>query len=757
MVELGKDVGKYKVEREGLERNLLINAIGAIYYPSVEDHEFWMEKTLEILLEVGHVTNIVFEAERNYIYDMKQTAILNQIADIYLHLLKTKNILSTKFLGKECTEHYPERVHLVRTIVLNLLKKDPIGAYVQLVRNIREQGAERDDEHAECIQQNIRILTSIKESLEQSELIKKARPFLAGHKVGDRGIYRRFFNPQIRPNFMFTRLMAEPPMKGEEVDSYEVGDEGTRISIYRLPDKVRLLYHMTPSEFRLNEDEYLLLDETRDILVKYKPKETEFIDPKRMREVFFNISRDLLTEVAKDKEIKLTYKRIQELAKILVRLTVGFGLAEVLLQDERLEDVFLNAPVGTTPLFIKHSEYGECETNIVPNIREVEAWASRFRMLSNRPLDEANPVLDTSIDVSGARSRVAIIQSPLSPQGFSIAFRRHRARPWTFPMYMKNKMISPLAAGLLSFLVFGNRTMLVAGTRGTGKTSLLASTVIEIPRNIRVITVEDTLELPGVYMRGIGYNIVQLKVRSAILGEKAEMSAEEGLRSSLRLGDSSLIIGEVRSREALALYEAMRVGALANLVAGTIHGDSPYGVFDRVVNDLGVPRTSFKATDIIVIVSKIKSPGELTPKRRVTSITEVRKHWEKDPLLEKAFIPLMEYDAKTDELKPTKDLLEGESEIIKSIAGSVREWVGEWDLVWENIQLRADSKQMLVDYATKIKNDEILESDFVVQFNDMFDRIYAELREEYGKVDSKQVLHDLEDWLKTKIREERYG
>ena len=60
-----------------------------------------------------------------------------------------------------------------------------------------------------------------------------------------------------------------------------------------------------------------------------------------------------------------------------------------------------------------------------------------------------------------------------------------------------------------------------------------------------------------------------------------------------------MIVGEVRSKEAVALFEAMRVGAAANLVSGTIHADSPYGVYDRVVNDIGVPKTSFKAIDVV--------------------------------------------------------------------------------------------------------------------------------------------------------------
>ena len=126
-------------------------------------------------------------------------------------------------------------------------------------------------------------------------------------------------------------------------------------------------------------------------------------------------------------------------------------------------------------------------------------------------------------------------------------------------------------------------------------------------------------------------------------GTETEMPADEALRTALRLGDSALIVGEVRSLEAKALYEAMRIGALSNVVAGTIHGESAYGVFDRVVNDLGVPKTSFKATDIIPICKSLRSADGLHRFRRMTEITEVRKKWEKNPDREGGFVNLMEY------------------------------------------------------------------------------------------------------------------
>jgi type IV secretory pathway ATPase VirB11/archaellum biosynthesis ATPase len=282
-------------------------------------------------------------------------------------------------------------------------------------------------------------------------------------------------------------------------------------------------------------------------------------------------------------------------------------------------------------------------------------------MLSGRPLDEATPILDTELAIGKMRARVAVIQQPLSPSGLAYALRRHREEPWTFPLFVKYRMINSLTAGLLSFLVDGSRTMLVAGTRSAGKTSLLGSLMLEIMPKFRIICVEDTLELPVDTLRKIGYDILRMKVRSALLQTTTEVAADEGIRTSLRFGDSCLIIGEVRSQETRALYEAMRVGALANVVAGTIHGASPYGVFDRVVNDLGVPVTSFKATDCILVANPVKSASGLQSWKRVVQLAEVRKHWTKDPLDEQGFVDLLKYNVDRDELEASAELITGDS------------------------------------------------------------------------------------------------
>jgi len=323
------------------------------------------------------------------------------------------------------------------------------------------------------------------------------------------------------------------------------------------------------------------------------------------------------------------------------------------------------------------------------------------------------------------------------------------------PLFIKNKMINPLGAGILSFLIDGSRTMLVAGTRSSGKSSLLGAMMVEIMRKNRILTIEDTLELPVASLRKLGYNIQSMKVASALTKGTTDVSASEGIRTTLRLGDSALIVGEVRSTEAKALYEAMRAGALANVVAGTIHGDSPYGVFDRVVNDLEVPRTSFKATDIVVVANPLRSPDGLQRWRRVTEITEVRKFWENDPLLEGGFVDLMKYESKTDQLEPSADLINGESDIIKSIAGNVKEWATSWDAVWDNIQLRAKIKETLVNAAEKAKMPDMLEAGFVIDSNDKFHKLSSKVREEVGSLDSKRIFFEWNEWLKRSVKKRK--
>jgi len=746
----------YDVEIEGEERILKINCGECTRIPSIEDNPICMSATIEKLAEAGAITKIVFSQKRDYEYDYSQVQLLVEIAKIYRLLMKQKELFSYQKLNFEkCTKCVDARYNEIQEILFHLLKEDPIGAYVELKRLVRKekilQEKTIDQRCIKCQNKYIALLEHLIKLLDDTKLITVAKPYIAGYRIGDRTVYSRIFSPIIKPDFMYTKLMAAYPKNGQEIANYTIGEE-TEVTVFRLPDSTQVLYHIMPPEFKLSEEKYEILDTARKIMAEHKPKKSEFVDPQRMREVFFNVGKDLIEELSSYKGVKFDEDEINQLTKILVRYTVGFGLIEVLLQDEDLQDISINSPMGQTPMFIVHGKFDDCYTNIIPTRTEAESWASKLRLSSGRPLDEANPILDTELELPGASTRVAAITSPLDPTGLAFSFRRHRDKPWTLPIFIKMKMITPLAAGLISFLVDGTRTFLIAGTRSSGKTSLLGSIMVEIMRRYRIITIEDTIELPSSALRKMDFNIQSLKVASSLGHGTSEVNASMGIRSTLRLGDSALIVGEVRSDEAKSLYEAMRVGAAANVVAGTIHGDSPYGVFDRVVNDIGVPKTSFKATDVIIVANPIKTADGLHKNRRVTQITEVRKEWENDPLTEKGFIDLMKYNPVTDQLEPTDELVNGESDILKSIANNIPEFAGNWEAMWDNILLRSKIKEAIVKYSEKEKNPELLEAPFVIKCNDQFHLISERVKEKKGRLDSKDIFFEFEEWMKKEIR-----
>ncbi|NJL43763.1 MAG: type II/IV secretion system ATPase subunit [Nitrosarchaeum sp.] len=394
------------------------------------------------------------------------------------------------------------------------------------------------------------------------------------------------------------------------------------------------------------------------------------------------------------------------------RWYLEYGILEHLLFDPKVLEINVNPPAYKTPIRIVHADYDECVSNIYPSDDLLNYLTTRLKISTGRPINKAKPQLDGEIVIKTHKARVAAIVQPFSVFGTGFSIRSHRENPWTLPLFMDKGAINEWFCGVLSLAISHGRSFLTAGPRGSGKTSLLGALVLEILPKYRIITIEDTQELPIESYKALGYDLLPLKVRSALLEHGLEMPFDTGLRTTLRLGDSVLIIGEIRSKEAKVLYEAMRVGAMSNVVAGTIHGDSPYGVFDRVVNDLGVPRGSFKVTDLIITMNQIKSPSGLKRVRRVLSVTEVLKHWDDEP----EFLDILVYDPKKDTLVPTDEFLEGKSVFIQEILKRSKGY-RDYANVIEDVQLRGWAKTMHHKLAPEPK---FLEAPYISKANILF-------------------------------------
>ncbi len=744
MFKKGAKLYSYEIRRESGEDVAYINYLGAPIVPSIAKYPEVMGRVIDLLIASPRVSRVVLVQQRNYNYGFEEVKLLKEIAQLYNVFLKEKKILSPKRLSSN-----PQRVserHSFLTYFINLLRQDPVSAYSRVKSALEQEKSINEDFLY------VSLLEEIVEFLEKTKLIFEINQSVEFVSSSGREVYEDIFTPDIIPNFAFARLVAELPEDASIVSQYTIGekDDESTVTVLKEPKELKMFYHIMPPEYFLNEDFQNILNLARNVLIEHQPKAEEFTDPSRTRQVFFNVARDLVRDLAESKNVSIDYGEINKLAKILVRHTIGFGLLEVLLMDDKLQDIVLNAPIALNPIFVRHSDFDECSTNILLSHEDANSWAAKLRMVSGRPLDEANPVLDADLVLENVRARISVVQRPLSPNGLSFAFRRHREFPWTLPLFVKNKMINSFAAGLLSFFIDGARTMLIAGTRSSGKTSLLGSLMLEIKPKHRIVLIEDTLELPSDYFRKLGYDILSMKVRSSLSETENEISASDGIRTSLRLGDSALIIGEIRSDEAKALYEAMRVGALANVVAGTVHGSSPYSVFDRIVNDLEVPVTSFKATDLVVVANPVKTPDGLHSIRRVVQVSEVRKHWTKDPLDENGFVDLLKYNVETDELEATDDLINGNSELVKEIASQVKGWAGNWDAVYENILLRGEIKQEIVNIADKLEKPELLEARFCDIANSIFHEVSDEVSKSEGLPKKELVFGE---WKKRVQRE----
>jgi archaeal flagellar protein FlaI len=426
--------------------------------------------------------------------------------------------------------------------------------------------------------------------------------------------------------------------------------------------------------------------------------------------------------------------------KFIKRWYLEYGILEHLLFDDKVLEININPPGYKTAIRIVHAQYDECVSNIYPTDDFLNYLATRLKISTGRPLNKAQPQLDGEIMIAREKGRVAAVIDPFSIFGTGYSIRKHREKPWTLPLFMSVKAVNPWFCGLMSLCIAHGRTFLCAGPRGSGKTALLGSLLLEILPKYRILTIEDTQELPIESYKELGYDILPLKVRSALLETGMEMPFDIGLRTSLRLGDSCLIIGEIRSKEAKVLYEAMRVGAMSNAVGGTIHGDSPYGVFDRVVNDLGVPKGSFKVTDLIIIVNQIKSPTGLTRMRRILSVTEVTKHWQDEPV----FQDLLVYNPKTDTLEPTPELIKGKSLVLQQILASSSGYT-DYQTVLKDLQLRGWAKEKHLELAP---NKDALEAPFISKANILYANLFEVYKPLESSVNEKKFRTEYENYLK---------
>ena len=431
--------------------------------------------------------------------------------------------------------------------------------------------------------------------------------------------------PHVGPTVSATRIASEPPPGAALVDRWELG---TGATVRRYEGTGALdTYHLTPPSAGFDDDAVSTLEAAKDRLL---------VDPNGGDRAPGRAVRAVAD--ADDP--------VPALTDTLRRHTHGYGAFEHVFADERVSDATLSAPVAENPLRVVLD--GErCHTNVRLPPEGAATLASRLRRTSGRAFSRAAPTLDATIDTESGRVRVAATTTPAS-EGLSFTFRRGDPDAWTLARLVDADTLHPTAAGLLSVAVERGVTGLIAGGRGAGKTTALGALLWELRPGTRSILIEDTPELPAAALATADRDVQRLRV-----GDGAEPSPSEAVRTALRLGGGALVVGEVRGEEARALYEAMRVGAAGETVLGTIHGRDPDAVRERVVTDLGVTPSSFGTTDLLVVLDD----------HRVESVVEVTDRTDGvtfDALFERS----------VDGLVATGRIGRGESRLVDGLAGT---------------------------------------------------------------------------------------
>ncbi len=286
-----------------------------------------------------------------------------------------------------------------------------------------------------------------------------------------------------------------------------------------------------------------------------------------------------------------------------------------LLQDNSVSEILINGPKD---IFIERGgKLFKTEAQF-PDEDALRAAVNNIAQSIGRRVSESEPRLDARLPDG---SRIAAVLPPCARNGTTVSIRKFTQSKMSFRDYVMNGAITTDAAQFLDICMYLGKNILVSGGTGSGKTTLLSMLCSRIPKGQRVIVIEDSSELNIQYE-----HVVMFETRQANQIGEGEVSMKDLLKSSLRLRPDRIIVGEVRSSEAMELINAMNTGHKGCL--GTVHANSPEDAIIRLeslaqsadskMSEKALRYQISSAIDIVVQISRY-SDGS----RRIASIAEV--------------------------------------------------------------------------------------------------------------------------------------
>lgn len=327
--------------------------------------------------------------------------------------------------------------------------------------------------------------------------------------------------------------------------------------------------------------------------------------------------RDIISQILFE-ESSRQYMSLQEKKTVMEGVynsMRGLDVLQPLVDDPTVTEIMINGPHNVFVeqngrLFKKNVSFGSNEKleNVILNI------VSKV----NRTVNEANPIVDARL-LDG--SRVNVVLPPIALDGPTVTIRKFPEDPMTIEKLIGYGSITPEVAELLQRMVRAKYNIFISGGTGSGKTTFLNALSNFIPKDERVITIEDSAELQ---IKGV-QNLVRMETRNANMEGKGEVTIRDLIRSSLRMRPERIVVGEVRGGEALDMLQAMNTGHDGSLSTG--HSNSTKDMLSRletmVISGNNIPIEAIRqqiasAIDVIIQLSRLRDKS-----RRTVEITEV--------------------------------------------------------------------------------------------------------------------------------------
>ena len=297
---------------------------------------------------------------------------------------------------------------------------------------------------------------------------------------------------------------------------------------------------------------------------------------------------------------------------------IGYGIVDVPMTDTEVEDISCDG-VGI-PLYIYHRKYGSIRSNLkFHTAKELDDYVVWLAQRSGKHISVANPILDATVP-DGSRLQ-ATLGTHVTKRGSSFTIRRFRDNPFTPVDLLKFKTMSSEMMAYLWIAIETGQSMMVCGGTASGKTTTLNATLLFIPPQMKIVSIEDTRELnlphenwvPSLTRAGFGAkNVVSGKA-------PGEIDMFDLLAAALRQRPQYLMVGEVRGAEAFIVFQAMATGKTCYT---TFHAESVSAMVHRMENPpISLPRSLVSALNLVLLQRQVKVGQKMT--RRVQSLTEI--------------------------------------------------------------------------------------------------------------------------------------